>query len=168
MEIIIFIAVVVGAVLLWNGYVKAKKADSDNAIDSWIPGGPGKDPAKHPLAQFNTGADKPWPYGEKLPEGKIHVKVADVAPGKSADDRVEATAPQCGCGRSPTGFCVGLHKLTAEEWAVNDQNPNKASVADVTADNKAKAVAKAKKAPAKKTAAKPAAAKRAPAKKKST
>ena len=95
MEIIIFIAVVVGAVLLWNGYVKAKKADSDNAIDKWIPGGPGKDPAKHPLAQFNTGADKPWPYGEKLPEGKIHVKVADVAPTAPTDseDRVETTAP---------------------------------------------------------------------------
>ena len=22
----------------------------------------------------------------------------------------------CGCGRSATGFCTGLHKLTAEEW----------------------------------------------------
>ena len=127
MEIIIFIAVVVGAVLLWNGYVKAKKADSDNAIDSWIPGGPGKDPAKHPLAQFNTGADKPWPYGEKLPEGKIHVKVSDVA---GSENRVEAPAP---------------------------------TVAEATAENKAKAVAKIKK-----PAAKPAAAKKAPAKKKST
>jgi hypothetical protein len=138
MEIIIFIAVVVGAVLLWNGYVKAKKADSDNAIDSWIPGGPGKDPAKHPLAQFNKStadADNPWPYGEKVAEGKIHVKSSDVAPGKSADDRVEAPAP---------------------------------TVADVTAENKQKAVAKVKKAPAKKTADKKPAAKRAPATKKST
>jgi hypothetical protein len=110
MEIIIFIAVVVGAVLLWNGYVKAKKADSDNAIDSWIPGGPGKDPAKHPLAQFNTGADKPWPYGEKLPEGKIHVKTTDVS---GSENRVETPAP---------------------------------TVADATAENKAAAVAKIKKA----------------------
>jgi hypothetical protein len=86
------------------------------------------------LAQFNTGADKTSPYGEKLPEGKIHVKTTDVAPGKSADDRVEAPAP---------------------------------TVADATAENKAEAVAKVKKAPAKKTAAKPAAAKKAPAKKKS-
>ena len=77
MEIIIFIAVVVGAALLWNGYVKAKKADSDQNIDNWQP----------PKAE-----DKPWPYGEKLPEGKIHVKTTDVAPGK-ADDRVEAPAP---------------------------------------------------------------------------
>jgi hypothetical protein len=22
----------------------------------------------------------------------------------------------CGCGRSPTGFCTGLHKLSAAEW----------------------------------------------------
>jgi hypothetical protein len=96
MEIIIFIAVVVGAVLFWNGYTKARKADSDNAIDSWIPGGPGKNPDQHPLAQFNKStadADKPWPYGEKVAEGKIHVKSSDVAPGKSADDRVEVTAP---------------------------------------------------------------------------
>ena len=78
MEIIIFIAVVVGAALLWNGYAKTKKTESDHAIDNWQP----------PKAE-----DKPWPYGEKLPEGKIHVKVADVAPGKSADDRVEAPAP---------------------------------------------------------------------------
>jgi hypothetical protein len=63
---------------------------------------------------------------------------------------------------------VGLHKLTAEEWAVSDQNPNKASVADVTADNKAAAAAKVKKAPAKKTADKKPAVKKAPAKKKST
>jgi hypothetical protein len=86
------------------------------------------------LAQFNTGANKPWPYGEKVAEGKIHVKSADVAPGKSAEDRVETPAP---------------------------------TVADATAENKAEAVAKVKKAPAKKTAAKPAAAQKAPAKKKS-
>ena len=165
MEFIIFIAFVVLAVLLWNGYVRTKKTESDAAIDKWIPGGPGKNPDQHPLAKFNTSDDKPWPYGEKLPEGKIHVKTTDVS---GSENRVEATAPQCGCGRSPTGFCVGLHKLTAEECAMSDQNPNKASVADVTADNKAAAVAKVKKAPAKKTAAKPAAAKKAPAKKKST
>jgi len=152
MEIIIFIAVVVVAALLWSGYTKTKKAESDHALDSWKP----------------ISSDKPWPYGEKIAEGKIHVKPADVAPGKSADDRVEATAPQCGCGRSPTGFCVGLHKLTAEEWAVSDQNPNKTSVAEVTAGNKAAAVAKVKKAPAKKTADKKPAAKKTPAKKKST
>ena len=78
MEIIIFVAVVVVAALLWSGYVKTKKTESDQTIDNWQP----------PKAE-----DKPWPYGEKLPEGKIHVKVSDVAPGKSADDRVEAPVP---------------------------------------------------------------------------
>ena len=78
MEIIIFIAVVVVAALLWSGYVKTKKAESDQTIDNWQP----------PKAE-----DKPWPYGEKVAEGKIHVKSSDVAPGKSADDRVEAPAP---------------------------------------------------------------------------
>ena len=90
MEIIIFVAVVVVAALLWSGYVKAKKADSDDAIDKWIPGGPGKDPEQHPLAKFNADADKPWPYGEKLPEGKIHVKTTDVS---GSENRVEAPAP---------------------------------------------------------------------------
>ena len=75
MEIIIFIAVVVGAALLWNGYVKAKKADSDQTIDNWQP----------PKAE-----DKPWPYGEKLSEGKIHVKTTDVS---GSENRVEAPAP---------------------------------------------------------------------------
>jgi hypothetical protein len=119
MELIIFIAFVVLAVLLWNGYVRTKKTESDNAIDKWIPGGPGKNPDQHPLAQFNKST-------------------ADVA---GSQNRVEAPAP---------------------------------TVAEVTAENKATAVAKVKKAPAKKTAAKPAvakkpaAAKKAPAKKKST
>ena len=78
MEIIIFIAVVVVLALLWSGYVKTKKTESDQTIDNWQP----------PKAE-----DKPWPYGEKVAEGKIHVKSSDVAPGKSADDRVEVTAP---------------------------------------------------------------------------
>ena len=24
--------------------------------------------------------------------------------------------PKCGCGRSPTGYCIGWHGLTEEEW----------------------------------------------------
>ena len=80
MEIIIFIAVVVAAALLWSGYVKTKKTESDQSIDNWQP----------PKIE-----DNPWPYGEKLPEGKIHVKTTDVAPVASAsnEDRVEAPAP---------------------------------------------------------------------------
>ena len=105
MEIIIFIAVVVVLALLWSGYVKT---ESDQTIDNWQP------PKVSP--------EKEWPFGEKLSEGKIHVKVSDLAPVAPAEptgseNRVEAPAP---------------------------------TVAEVTAENKAEAVAKIKKAPAKK------------------
>lgn len=30
--------------------------------------------------------------------------------------RVDQEMKTCGCGRSATGFCIGLHSLTAEEW----------------------------------------------------
>jgi hypothetical protein len=133
MEVIIITVAILALVGYWI-YTMSHPDQKDNDADDRLAGGPGKDPSKHPLAQFNTGANKPWPYGEKVAEGKIHVKSADVAPGKSAEDRVETPAP---------------------------------TVADATAENKAEAVAKVKKAPAKKTAAKPAAAKKAPAKKKS-
>ena len=32
--------------------------------------------------------------------------------------------PRCGCGRSSTGYCVGLHKLTPEAWASHPNNPD--------------------------------------------
>lgn len=62
-----------------------------------------------------------------------------------------APAPvKCGCGRSASGFCVGLHKLTPEEWAAHPDNPVK-PVAQ-TQPEKPPTVAKkkpaAKKAPA--------------------
>lgn len=64
---------------------------------------------------------------------------------------------KCGCGRSASGFCVGLHKLTAEEWAAHPDNPAK-PVAEPQAPAKAEKKPAAKKAPAKKSAAaKPAA-----------
>ena len=41
--------------------------------------------------------------------------------------KVEAPEPaKCGCGRSASGLCVGLHKLTPAEWSVHADNPNKA------------------------------------------
>lgn len=36
-----------------------------------------------------------------------------------------STQTKCGCGRSQTGFCVGLHSLTPEEWSVHADNPAK-------------------------------------------
>lgn len=41
-------------------------------------------------------------------------------------DMAPPQAVKCGCGRSQSGLCEGLHKLTSEEWAVHDSNPNKA------------------------------------------
>ena len=32
-------------------------------------------------------------------------------------DKVKKENGTCGCGRSPTGDCVGLHMLTEEEYA---------------------------------------------------
>jgi len=55
-----------------------------------------------------------------------------VAPG-GAPYKIEAPAavstpanepPKCGCGRSSTGFCVGLHKLSPEAWAEHPNNPD--------------------------------------------
>ena len=35
-----------------------------------------------------------------------------------------AEPPKCGCGRSSTGYCVGLHKLSPEAWASHPNNPD--------------------------------------------
>ncbi len=138
MEVIIITVAILALVGYWI-YTMSHPDQKDNDADDRLAGGPGKDPAKHPLAQFtksSADSDKPWPYGEKLAEGKIHTKVIDYADIAIAQIK---TPP----------------------------------VAEVTAENKAEAVAKVKKAPAKKTAAKPVAAKKpavkkAPAKKSST
>ncbi len=88
-----------------------------------------------------------------------------VAPYKVETPAVEAPATKvepvkCGCGRSPSGYCVGLHSLTAEEWNAHPANP--APV--VAAAPEAKPAAKAKAAPkVGKTAAKAANAKKKPA-----
>jgi hypothetical protein len=79
------------------------------------------------------------------------------------ENKVEAANRQpvkCGCGRSESGFCVGLHRLSEEEWAAHDANPKK-----VKAVAKQAAIA-TKKAAAKQSTAKKTPAKKAPAKKK--
>lgn len=63
---------------------------------------------------------------------------------------VPPAAPEptrCGCGRSVTGYCVGLHKLSAEEWAVHADNPVKPAPAE-PAKKKAPVKTEAKKKPA--------------------
>ena len=81
-----------------------------------------------------------------------------VIPEPAAPYKVEAPASaeavrapvKCGCGRSSTGDCVGLHALTADQWAASDKNPNRV-VAEVTPVE----VTPVKKAPAKPKVAKP-------------
>lgn len=77
--------------------------------------------------------------------------------------KIETAAPQavvdeprrCGCGRSQTGFCVGLHALTPEEWAKHSDNPHLTPPVETAKKPAAKRPAKAKETKA--TAAKPAA-----------
>lgn len=52
-----------------------------------------------------------------------------------------AEPAKCGCGRSPTGLCVGLHKLTVEEWLIHPDNVNKVA-AEPAAEAKPKRVKK--------------------------
>jgi hypothetical protein len=75
-------------------------------------------------------------------------KTKETAPAE-APYKVETTeAPKCGCGRSPTGSCVGLHKLSDAEWTVHADNPAKVSpVAEVATTAMVKSVAKPKKKP---------------------
>ena len=63
---------------------------------------------------------------------KVDIIEEKVAVSTSVEQAMAQTAVQptkCGCGRSSTGFCVGLHKLTEAEWAVHADNPKK-SVAE--------------------------------------
>ena len=95
-------------------------------------------------------------FGKKSQSKYAHPLDAVTTPNVEAPYKVETPAvvspepAKCGCGRSPTGLCVGLHKLTAEEWASHSDNPAKPAVP-------------AKKAPAKKAPAKPAPAQKTPA-----
>jgi hypothetical protein len=87
-------------------------------------------------------------HSDKTPDPLDKMEADAIAAVKTAEEKVEetlekaATAAEavkkgtCGCGRSPTGNCVGLHKLSDAEWAMHDLNPNKVQVAPVvvTAD----------------------------------
>ena len=48
----------------------------------------------------------------------------EATPAPAAEAHLPKIEPmKCGCGRSPTGYCVGLHKLTAEQWNGHPANP---------------------------------------------
>jgi hypothetical protein len=102
---------------------------------------------KLPAEQTPSAPVEAVPYKVETP---VAAPAAPVPPGPA----------QCGCGRSPTGLCVGLHKLSADEWAVHADNPAKAVPAVAPA-----APAKKPPAPRKPPVAKTAPVKAAPAKK---
>ncbi len=81
MEVIIITVAILALLGYWI-YTMSQPDQKDNDADDRLAGGPGKDPDKHPLARFtksSADSDKPWPYGEKLGEGKIHTKMIDYA-----------------------------------------------------------------------------------------
>ena len=113
------------------------------------------------------------------PESLAPAVTPEAAPYKvEAPQTVKVTEPKpvapakCGCGRSPSGLCVGLHKLTPEQWAAeqargscqksNNSCDKPSTPCPEPATSKKPA---AKKAPAKKPAAMSAKAKKAPKKK---
>ena len=67
----------------------------------------------HPLDAFTTPAVPQAPYKLEPPAATTPI------PYVPANE-----PPKCGCGRSATGFCVGLHKLTPEQWATSTSNPD--------------------------------------------
>lgn len=91
---------------------------------------------------------KPTPPEPEVPY-KVEAPVVTpvMVPPVPAADVVPQPA-KCGCGRSASGYCVGLHKLTAEEWAVHPDNKDKPAAKKAPAKKPA-----VKKAPAKKPAA---------------
>lgn len=94
------------------------------------------------------------------------VQTDSVAPYKVETPAAEAPTTKvepvkCGCGRSPSGYCVGLHSLTAEEWNAHPANPAPVVAAAPEAKPAAKATPKVGKTAAK--SAKAADAKKKPA-----
>ena len=56
---------------------------------------------------------------------KIEAPTTDWPFPRADVDAKASTQTKCGCGRSQTGFCVGLHSLSSEEWATHADNPAK-------------------------------------------
>jgi hypothetical protein len=103
-----------------------------------------------------------WFTGRPLPGTEAPPVQPEAVPYKieTPPQPVRAHQPEparCGCGRSQSGFCVGLHSLTPEQWAVHADNPK---AAKSTAKKRTPA---AKKEAVAKPAAQPRKPKRAPA-----
>lgn len=113
-------------------------------IINWLSGTKNSD-KPHPLDGPIRAAEEKMHAPYKL-EQPTSPPVVETKPIEAVNAIAEPA--RCGCGRSPTGLCVGLHKLTTEEWSGHADNPNRA----VVAAPEVKAEAKPK--PAKKPAAK--------------
>jgi hypothetical protein len=82
-------------------------------------------------------------------------KVESTVVAPTMEPAAVSNSTKCGCGRSPTGFCVGLHKLTPAQWAAEQARGSCQKISN-SCDTPVDACA---------TPAKPPVAKRAPAKK---
>jgi hypothetical protein len=124
------------------------------------------------LALVAIGLAGYWFWYRNQSETMHQSSKTEDAPAPTAPYKIETPAPEaprCGCGRSQTGFCVGLHKLTPEQWAMHADNPLRpaatpardtkpvkkpaARKTKVAADPKPEKPAPAKKVAAKKTVA---------------
>jgi len=120
------------------------------------------DKTPDPLDKLEAEANAKLAEAEKAAKAKMD-EVLHVAETATETPKVGT----CGCGRSPTGNCVGLHKLSDAEWAMHESNPNRVEVAPVivTADTPTTNVVP-EAAPVKKPRVKKAAAPKAPKKSK--
>ncbi len=66
----------------------------------------------------------------------VKAKQPEPAAPYKVETPIQPEPAKCGCGRSQTGFCVGLHKLTAEEWAAHESNPNAVKATPVAKEPK--------------------------------
>ena len=59
----------------------------------------------------------PRAFAPAVPPEAAPYKVETPVVAPTMTPAAVSTPAKCGCGRSPTGLCVGLHKLTPAQWA---------------------------------------------------
>ena len=74
------------------------------------------------IIEFFTGTKSTGNYAHPL--DAVTKPAEPQAPNKLEPPVPANEPPRCGCGRSATGFCVGLHKLSPEQWATHSDNPD--------------------------------------------
>ena len=71
---------------------------------------------------YSTKTESVAPYKVEAPVANVENSDTDapkwLKDADAADVLAKApTASKCGCGRSPSGYCCGLHKLSDAAWA---------------------------------------------------